>query len=134
MDPLLEKVSTFRTRISQLREVGAGESVGYGRKAMLKRNARIATIPVGYADGIDRRLGNGNFHFLWKGRKVPTIGNICMDMTMLDMTGTEASEGDEIILMGDGLPAREMADKLDTIVYELLTRIPERVKRIYIRE
>jgi len=130
----LEPVSTFKTVISQIREVEPGESVGYGRGGKVTQRSRIATIPVGYADGINRHLGNGHYSFYLNGSYVPTIGNICMDMTMLDITGTEAAIGDEGELFGRRCPVTRMAGQLNTIVYEILTSIPERVKRVYIRE
>jgi len=130
----LVPVSTFRTVISQVREVAAGETIGYNRMGKVDRPSRIATIPVGYADGISRKLGNGNYSFLIHGQKVPTIGNICMDMTMLDITDVDATEGDNVELFGQELPVEKMAETLGTIVYEVLTGIPERVKRVYIRE
>ncbi len=130
----LEPASTFKTIISQIREVGQEDTVGYGRNGIVARRSRIATIPVGYADGLNRHLGNGNYAFYLNGTFVPTIGNICMDMTMLDITGADATVGDNVELFGSSCPVSVMADRLDTIVYEILTGIPERVKRIYIRE
>ena len=130
----LEPVSTFKTVISQLRQVKKGETVGYGRSGKVEKDAVIATIPVGYADGINRHLGNGNYSFYVKGAYAPTIGNICMDMTMLDITGIDATVGDIVELFGRNCPVAAMAGQLDTIVYEILTSIPERVKRVYIRE
>ncbi len=127
-------VSTFKTRVTQVRNVAAGETVGYGRSGKLTRDSRIAVIPVGYADGIDMRLGNGNFAFHLNGKRVPTVGNICMDMTMLDVTDAEAAAGDEVELFGSKIPVREIAGQLDTIVYEVITGLPERVKRVYIKE
>lgn len=130
----LAPVSTFKTVISQIRNVKKGDTVGYNRSGKVLRDSRIATIPVGYADGIDRRLGNGNYSFYLNGKKVPVIGNVCMDMTMIDISGVDATIGDTVELFGKNLPVSEMADKLDTIVYEILTSVPERVKRVYIRE
>jgi alanine racemase len=130
----LKTVSTFRTVISQIRRVPAGETVGYSRRGSVERDAVIATIPVGYADGIDRHLGNGRYRFLVNGEEAPTIGNICMDMTMLDITGIDATVGDPVELFGKNCPVERMADILGTIVYEIFTGIPERVKRVYIRE
>ncbi len=130
----LEPVSTFKTIISQMREIGPGETVGYGRSGIVEWNSKIATIPVGYADGIDRRLGNGNYSFFLNGKYAPTIGHVCMDMTMLDITDIDASVGDHVELFGRNCPVSAMADRLGTIVYEVLTSIPERVKRVYIRE
>ena len=125
-------VATLKTIISQIHDLSAGESVGYGRKTVLTSPARIGIIPVGYADGIDRRLGNGSFSVLAAGKQVPTIGNICMDMTMIDLTGTDAREGSEVIVFGPGNPVRLMAEALHTIPYEVLTSISPRVKRIYL--
>jgi len=130
----LKSVSSFKTVISQIRDVKAGDTIGYGRKGRVEKNSRIATIPVGYADGIDRRLGNGNYSFYINGKKAPTIGNICMDMSMIDISDLDATLGDTVELFGRNLPVSEMASKLDTIVYEVLTSLPERVKRLYIRE
>jgi alanine racemase len=130
----LKPVSTFKTIISQIREVSPGETVGYGRAGVVKRDSRIATIPVGYADGINRHLGNGNYSFYINGNYAPTIGNICMDMTMLDVTDISAEAGDPVELFGSNCPVAKMAKQLDTIVYEVLTSIPERVKRVYVRE
>ncbi|MCA1746124.1 MAG: alanine racemase, partial [Bacteroidales bacterium] len=130
----LEPVSTFKTIISQIREVGPGETVGYGRSGVVHRESKIATIPVGYADGINRRLGNGNYAFFLNGRYAPTIGHVCMDMTMLDITDIDATVGDPVELFGKNCKVSAMADRLGTIVYEVLTSIPERVKRVYIRE
>jgi alanine racemase len=129
----LEAVSVFKTQISQIRALEAGETVGYGREGEVKQASRIATIPVGYADGIDRRLGNGNYSFFLNGSKVATIGNICMDMCMLDISGVSAREGDTVELIGEQCRLEEMAEVLGTISYEVLTGIPERVKRVYVR-
>lgn len=130
----LKQVSTFKTAISQIREIKKGETVGYSRSGKLEQDSSIAVIPVGYADGIDRRLGNGNISFFVNGKLAPTVGNICMDMTMIDVTMLGATVGDVVELFGKECPVSEMARKLDTISYEVLTSIPERVKRVYIRE
>jgi len=130
----LKQVSTFKTVISQIRNIAKGETVGYSRSGRLEKDSSIAVIPVGYADGIDRRLGNGNITFFVKGKHVPTVGNICMDMTMIDVTSLGATVGDIVELFGKNCPVSMIAKKLDTISYEVLTSIPERVKRIYIRE
>jgi alanine racemase len=127
-------VSTYKTHISQIRKVSKGDTIGYGRKGNVKKNSLIATIPVGYADGIDRRLGNGNFAFYINGNFVPIIGDICMDMTMLDVSGINVDVGDQVELFGKNVSVKDIAEELDTIVYEILTSIPERVKRVYIRE
>jgi alanine racemase len=105
--------------------------VGYGRRTILDKPTRVGVIPVGYADGINRRLGNGHYSMLVKGTKVSTIGNICMDMTILDLNGTDANEGDEVIVFGPENPVTVIANILQTIPYEVLTSISPRVKRIY---
>jgi len=130
----LRNVSTLKTTILQIREIKAGESVGYSRKGMLTRNSRIATLPIGYADGLDRHLGNGSGEVLIKGRRARFIGNICMDACMVDVTDIQAEEGDEVLLFGEGLPLSEVAGKLGTIPYEILTSVSNRVKRIYFQE
>lgn len=130
----LEPVSTFKTVISQVKQLSKDETIGYNRSGKLTKDSLIATIPVGYADGIDRHLGNGNYSFFVKGKYAPTVGNVCMDMTMIDITGIDATVGDQVELFGKNNPVAQMAMKLDTIVYEILTSIPERVKRVYIRE
>jgi Alr-MurF fusion protein len=130
----LRNVSSLKTMILQIKELNAGESVGYSRKGMLNRNSRIATLPIGYADGLDRHLGNGVGEVLIHGRRAPFIGNICMDACMVDVTDMLAEEGDEVVLFGDGLPLSEVAGKLGTIPYEILTSISNRVKRIYYQE
>lgn len=130
----LRHVATFKTNIAQIREVAENQSIGYSRVGWTKRESKIATIPVGYADGLDRRLSNGVGAFLVNGKKVPVIGNVCMDLTMIDITDVDAIEGDEVILMGDALQVEEWAAKMQTIPYEVLTNISQRVKRIYVTE
>jgi alanine racemase len=125
-------VATLKTIISQVHELDPGESVGYGRATILAKPARIGIIPVGYADGIDRRLGNGRYHMIAGGQPVPTIGNICMDMTMIDLTECPAREGDEVVVFGPANPVTGLASALNTIPYEVLTSIAPRVKRIYL--
>lgn len=127
----LRPIATLKTRISQIHDLPAGESVGYGRRTITVKPTRIAIIPIGYADGIDRRLGNGNHGMLVKGKTTPTIGNICMDMTIIDVSGTDAKEGDEVIVFGPSNPVTRIAETLQTIPYEVLTSISPRVKRIY---
>ncbi len=129
----LKPVSTFKTVISQIQEVKKDETVGYSRSGKLDRDSKIAIIPVGYADGINRRLGNGNISFYVNGKPAPTVGNICMDMCMIDVTAIDATVGDIVELFGKGSSVSVIADKLGTITYEVLTSIPERVKRVYIR-
>ncbi len=130
----LKPIATLRTVISQVHDLPAGETVGYGRMTILNKPARVAVIPIGYADGIDRRLGNGNYRMMIKGEAVATIGNICMDMTLLDVTDTKAVEGDEVVVFSPENPVTAMAEILNTIPYEILTSIPARVKRIYLFE
>jgi Alr-MurF fusion protein len=130
----LQNVTTFKSVISQIRELPPGESVGYNRAAILSRPTRMAVVPVGYADGLSRRLGNGKGYMLVNGKPAPTLGNISMDMCCLDITGIEAEEGDEVIIFGEGLPVQRIAQWQETIPYEIFTSIPPRVKRVYFSE
>jgi alanine racemase len=130
----LRLVASLKTRILQIRNIKRGETVGYSRNGVLTRDSRIACIPVGYADGLDRRLGNGNGNVFINGQLCPIIGNICMDICMVDITGVKAEEGDEAILFGEQITISELADKLQTIPYEILTSISPRVKRVYYKE
>ncbi len=131
---MLQTVGTLKATISQIKHVPAGETIGYGRKGVLDTASVIATISLGYADGYDRRFGNGNGQVLVNGVKCPTVGNICMDMTMIDITGSKAREGDAVVVMGEGLPAWQLAEAIGTIPYELFTNIGERVKRVFHKE
>lgn len=130
----LQPVSTFKTYISSVRRVKAGETVGYGRKGVLDRDSRIAVIPVGYADGLNRHLGRGRGELMVKGRRVPIVGNVCMDTCMIDITDVDAVVGDEVEIFGRHITVTEIAGKLDTIPYEVLTGVSQRVKRIYFKE
>ena len=133
----LEPVSTLRTRIVQIRTLHEGDTVGYGRNGKIVGERRIATIPVGYADGLNRRLGNGAWEMLVGEKRAKTIGNICMDSCMIDITGIDhIEEGDEVTIFSpiNGNTAEDMARVLGTIPYEILTSIAKRVKRIYINE
>lgn len=130
----LRNVSTLKTTILQIKSVEAGETIGYSRKWALTRDSRIGCIPIGYADGLDRHLSNGMGEVLVNGKRAPIIGNICMDITMIDLTDIEAQEGDSVIIFGEGLPVSELANKLGTIAYEIITSVSSRVKRIYFRE
>lgn len=131
----LENVETLKTVISQIRELAAGETVGYSRRGILSRPARIATLPIGYADGFLRKLGNGNGHVRIRGRYAPTIGSICMDMCMVDVTDIpDAHEGDRAIVFDSPAGIKQLAAQLDTIPYEVLTGISGRVKRVYYQE
>ncbi|MBN1132801.1 MAG: bifunctional UDP-N-acetylmuramoyl-tripeptide:D-alanyl-D-alanine ligase/alanine racemase [Bacteroidales bacterium] len=130
----LVPVSSFLTSISQIRKVKRGEGIGYSRKGTVDRDSVIAVIPVGYADGLDRRLSNGAGSVWVADRLVPIIGNICMDMTIIDVTGLKVQEGDPVEIFGKNHRVIQLAEQLDTIPYEILTSIPDRVKRIYIQE
>jgi alanine racemase len=130
----LKVASSYRTIVSQVRSVDAGETVGYSRSGLTGQKSSIATIPVGYADGFSRRLGNGAGRVVVNGQSAPTIGDICMDMTMIDVTGLDVSEGDRVELFGKQQPVSELARQAGTIPYEILTSVPERVKRVYLQE
>lgn len=124
----------FKTRISQVKEIQAGEPVGYGCADVSDYERIIAILPVGYADGLNRKLGNRNGSLFIKGVRVPLIGNICMDMCMADITGLNANTGDEAEIFGENITIDEIAIKCQTIPYEILTSIPGRVKRVFFRE
>lgn len=128
---LLQNVSTLRTTILQIRNVEAGDSVGYSRKTVLTVPSRIAALPIGYADGLDRRLGNYRGYCLVNGCRAPYVGNICMDVCMIDVTGIPCQEGDTAVIFGAELSPSVLASQLDTIPYEIFTSVSNRVKRIY---
>ncbi|MFY9150694.1 MAG: bifunctional UDP-N-acetylmuramoyl-tripeptide:D-alanyl-D-alanine ligase/alanine racemase [Prolixibacteraceae bacterium] len=130
----IKSISRLKTCISQIRKVPAGETVGYGRKGVIKREAEIAVLPIGYADGYDRRLSNGVGKVYVNGHVVPLVGNICMDMCMIDVTGLNLSVGDEVELMGEHILVSDLAESIGTIPYEILTGISQRVKRVYLQE
>lgn len=130
----LATVSTLRTVIIALRRWKAGESIGYGRRGRLVRDSLIATIPIGYADGMNRRFGNGAISVLVGGLPAPTIGNICMDACMIDVTGIDCAVGDIVEIFGPNASVQRLADALDTIPYEIVTAVSPRVKRVYYRE
>lgn len=130
----LETVSTLKTSISQIKKIKAGESVGYNRSFVAKNDTIIATIPLGYADGLRRSLSNGNGSVWIDGKICPIVGNVCMDMTMVDISQTNAKEGDEVVVFGRQISLSEFAQKCNTIPYEILTSISQRVKRIYLEE
>jgi alanine racemase len=130
----LQPVATLKTILSQLRTIKKGETVGYGRKGVAEKDLELATIAIGYADGFSRGFSQGRGVVLVRGNRAPVVGNVCMDMTMIDVTGLGAREGDEIIIFGDGLPIHEVAQRLGTIPYEILTSTSERVKRIFFTE
>ena len=131
---MLENVTTLKTTILQIHNIPSGETVGYSRKGVLQRNSRIAAIPIGYADGLNRHLGNGKGYCVVNGKKAPYVGNICMDVCMIDVTDIECKEGDKVIIFGKELPVTQLADWLDTIPYEILTSVSNRVKRIYFQD
>lgn len=134
MQSHLETVSTLKTVISLIRRIPAGDAVGYGRRFIASRDTTVGVIGVGYADGLNRHLGNGRGKVWINGHMVPIIGNICMDMCMVDLTGIEAHEQDEVIVFGRELPITQLAQTLDTIPYEILTGISPRVARVYYQE
>ncbi len=130
----LQHVATLKTAISQIRNVSANETISYNRKGKLKRDAVIATVAIGYADGINRRLGNGKGKMLVNGKLAPIVGNVCMDMCMLDITDVKAQEGDEVIVFGSDYPVTIMSEAIGTIPYEVLVNVSQRVKRVYFQE
>ncbi|MEO6636892.1 MAG: bifunctional UDP-N-acetylmuramoyl-tripeptide:D-alanyl-D-alanine ligase/alanine racemase [Ginsengibacter sp.] len=135
MQRKLKNVTTLTTTISQIKKVKAGESVGYGRNAKLDRDSVIATVRIGYADGYPRRLGNSNGKMMILGKMIPVVGNVCMDMTMLDVTGFPSiKEGDTVEVFGENISLALLASWAETIPYELMTGITQRVKRVYFEE
>lgn len=131
---LLHNVMTLRTTILQTHRLAAGESVGYSRKTVVERDTRIAVLPIGYADGLNRLLSNGHGYCLVNGQRAPYLGNICMDVCMIDVTDIACEVGDTAIIFGEKLSPTLLANMLNTIPYEILTRVSERVKRVYYRE
>ena len=131
---IIHNVSTLKTTILQLRNVPAGDTVGYSRKGRIDHDSVIAAIPIGYADGLNRHLGNRHAYCLVGGKKAEYVGNICMDVAMIDVTGIDCKEGDSVEIFGDHLPVTVLSDVLDTIPYEVLTGISERVKRVYFHD
>ena len=127
----LQNVCTLKTTILSIKTVPAGSTIGYGRHTTVNEDRQIAVIPIGYADGFDRRFSNYGGEVLVRGKRCPVVGNVCMDQAMIDVTGTDAQPGDYAIVFGDQLPIQELADKLQTIPYEVLTSISRRVQRIY---
>ena len=131
---IINNVSTLKTTILQLRNVPAGDTVGYSRKGKIDHDSVIAAIPIGYADGLNRHLGNRHGYCLVNGKKAEYVGNICMDVAMIDVTGIPCKEGDSVEIFGDDLPVTVLSDILDTIPYEVLTGISNRVKRVYFQD
>ena len=130
----LKQVCALKTIILQIKTVKAGETVGYSRKGIVNTDKRIAILPIGYADGFDRKLGNGVGEVLINGQRAKVIGNVCMDLIMIDVTNIIANEGDQVEIFGDHLTISEVADWLKTIPYEVLTSVSRRVKRVYFQE
>ncbi len=131
----LRAVHTLKATISQIRRIGAGETVGYSRKGVVARDSRIATVTIGYADGLLRMAGNGRYQLAVHGRPAPVVGNVCMDMTMIDVTDIPgAREGDEVVVFGKTPTIHQLAACLQTIPYEVLTNISQRVKRVFFQE
>lgn len=131
---ILNTVSTLKSTILQIHRVPKEETVGYSRKGVLTRDSVIGAIPIGYADGLNRRLGCGHCYCLVNGHKAPYVGNICMDVAMIDLTGIDCKEGDTVEIFGEHLPVTVLSDVLGTIPYEVLTSISNRVKRIYYQD
>lgn len=128
-------ISRLTTRIVQVKQLAQGESVGYGRAGKIDTPTTIATIPIGYADGLDRRLGCGGWSVSIGGKSAPIVGRVCMDSCMVDVSGIDCKEGDEVVIFGgEAGSVEQMADKLGTIPYEVMTSISRRVKRIYVKE
>ena len=130
----LENVSTLKSTISQIKEIKAGETVGYNRTEKVDENKTIAIVPIGYADGLNRKFSNGKGQLFINQLPVPIVGNVCMDMCMVDITGMDVKEGDDVIVFGNEQPITKLASVLETIPYEVLTNISRRVKRVYYHE
>ncbi|MDO9186162.1 MAG: bifunctional UDP-N-acetylmuramoyl-tripeptide:D-alanyl-D-alanine ligase/alanine racemase [Bacteroidia bacterium] len=130
----LQNVSTLKTSISQIKNIPANETIGYSRKGIATRDIQIATVPIGYADGLSRKLSGGKGKMIVNGKYAPIIGNVCMDMCMIDITDINASENDEVIVFGEAYPITEVAKDVGTIPYEILTNVSRRVKRVYYQE
>lgn len=131
---MIYNVSTLKTTILQIHDVPKEETVGYSRRGKLKRDSRIAVLPIGYADGLDRYLGNGRAYCMVNGHKAPYVGNICMDVCMIDVTDVPCQEGDTAIIFGRELPVTTLSDVIETIPYEILTSVSNRVKRVYFKK
>jgi Alr-MurF fusion protein len=130
----LQSVATLKTTISQIKTVKAGDTIGYSRRGVALRDMQVATVAIGYADGLNRKLSNGVGKMLVNNKKCPIVGSICMDMTMIEITDAQAKEGDEVIVFGPDYTIVDMAKDLDTIPYEILTAVSQRVKRVYFHD
>ena len=133
-DNALQPITSLKTSISQIKKVPAGDTVGYGRNGVMLKDGRIATVRIGYADGYLRAFGNGVGKMLVNGVLVPTIGNVSMDLCMIDVSNVEVKEGDEVIIFNEQHRIEELATQIGTIPYEILTNISQRVKRVYFYE
>ena len=111
--------------------ISNAETVGYSRRGVLARPSRIAALPIGYADGLNRKFGNGNGYCIVNGKKAPYVGNICMDVCMIDVTDVDCKEGDDVEIFGNNLHVTQLAEWVDTIPYEILTSVSSRIKRVY---
>ena len=127
-------VSTLKTVILQIQDVSAGSPIGYGCKGSVNKQSRIAIIPIGYADGLNRRLGNGVGSVFICNKRCPIVGNICMDACMVDVSDVPALEGDAVEIFGENITIEEVSKQLGTIPYEVLTAVSARVKRVYYKE
>jgi alanine racemase len=125
-------ISKWKTNIVQIKHISKTETVGYNRRGKVTEDSRIALIPVGYADGLNRKFGNGNLYVEINSKRAPIIGNICMDMCMVNITGIDCKVGDEVVIFGSNHKLIEMANAIETIPYEILTGISQRVKRVYV--
>jgi alanine racemase len=130
----LRNVCSLLTTILSVKTVTAGETIGYGRHTTLTTDRQIAVIPIGYADGFDRRFSNYGGEVIVRGQRCPVVGNVCMDQAMVDVTGTDAHVGDSVEVFGERLPLQELSDRLGTIPYEVLTSVSRRVQRVYYYE
>jgi alanine racemase len=130
----LQPIATLKTSVSQVRKVPANDTIGYNRKGKLPKDSKIAIVRIGYADGYLRAFGNGVGKMLIRGKQAPTVGNVSMDMCMLDVTDIDVREGDEVIVFNDELRIEELAREIGTIPYEILTNVSQRVKRVYFYE
>lgn len=130
----IHTISTLKTTILQLRHVPAGDSIGYSRRTILDKDSLIAAIPIGYADGLNRRLGNRKGYCLVNGKRAQYVGNICMDVCMIDVTGIDCKEGDMVEIFGPEQPVTVLSDWLETIPYEVMTGISNRVRRVYYQD
>ena len=131
---VLQTVVSLKTTINQIKRIPAGDSIGYNRHGRADHDMRIGIVPIGYADGLSRLLGNGNGKFYVNGQQVPVVGDICMDMCMLDLTNVEASEGDSVVIFDAEHDIADIAKACQTIPYEIMTRVSQRVKRVYYQE